>query len=401
MSNYNENNIKIYTAGISNEISNKNISSNIILNKNNIKQIELRDNINKPDYSDANIIKFLTFLNNSICIPDNLRIVCHSHIMQGFLNKLDIDVDNNLKTILKENLWTLFLNLNENKKISISRHGFSNANLIKEKKKTLLGKLEQILEKDATLTVYGILTALLHSDELNLKEKNSGLTDSPNTIFVSVLIRTWMTAICLYLPQCETDNFKLIISPFIKEKGFGLDNQPESFDNQILNLKNFLNYLILISDVSLSKELMNKNLNIIKTFFRKGNSLTIYGEKEVKYILLNDSIKYEIISNNNNFFDKKCVEKDNFQIENINIFHGYTKPIKNSMDTLFTRWCEPFSQKKGNSNSIEKCKKRLNESILKPRNTITNYNNNNNNIGEFREAIIERPNNINNLLTNK
>ena len=71
------------------------------------------------------------------------------------------------------------------------------------------------------------------------------------------------------------------------------------------------------------------------------------------------------------------------------------------MDTLFTRWCEPFSQKKENRNSIEKCKKRLNESIFKPRNTIINYNNNNYNVEEFREAIIERPNNIKNLLSNK
>ena len=62
-----------------------------------------------------------------------------------------------------------------------------------------------------------------------------------------------MTTICLYLSHCHNDNFTLVVSPFIKEKGMELDNEPDSFENQIITIQKFLRYLIKISNLEFSK----------------------------------------------------------------------------------------------------------------------------------------------------
>ena len=132
----NEFNLNKYSRRISNTVrnNNKKLNENKDINKNNFEQISLKENIIKPDYKGANIISFLSFLNNTICIPKNLRMVSHSHIMQKLIDDLNIVPNNNIINILNENLWSIFMSLNNGKKISISRHGFSFANLIDKKK---------------------------------------------------------------------------------------------------------------------------------------------------------------------------------------------------------------------------------------------------------------------------
>ena len=385
MSNINNLNLIQYSQKFSNIVrnNNKKLNENKDFNKNSFEQISLKNNIIKPDYKGANIIRFLSFLNNTICIPQNLRIVCHSHIMQKIIKDLNIVPNNNIKNILKENLWSIFMSLNNGKKISISRHGFSFANLIKEKK-TLFGKIEQHLEKDAKLSLYGILTALLHGSDLVEKERNYGLVNSPDTIFVSVLIRTWMTAICLYLPHCHNDGFTLVVSPFLKEEGLGLDNEPESFENQIINIGNFLNYLIKIPDGILSKKIINENLLKIKEYFiQKKCKLIVYaryGEKiiEVKFFYVDGRKRISYAYNNTKdykYFNDNCNKNKNFNIDNIEIFHGEIIPLKDNIKKKFTRWCEPFSKKSSFSNTKSMCKKRLSENIPNTENIVLNNNN--------------------------
>ena len=391
MSNINNSNLIQYSQKFSNIVrnNNKELNENKDFNKNHFNHISLKNNIIKPDYKGANIISFLSFLNNTICIPQNLRIVCHSHIMQKIIKDLNITPNNNIKSILKENLWSIFMSLNNGKKISISRHGFSFANLIKEKK-TLLGKIEQHLEKDAKLSLYGILTALLHGSDLVEKELSYGMTEKPQTIYVSVLIRTWMTAICLYLPHCITDGFTLVVSPFLKEEGLGLDNEPESFENQIISIGNFLNYLIKIPEGILSKKIINENLLKIKTYFIQKRKLIVYakyGEKiiEVKFFYVDGRKRISYEYNNTKdykYFNENCSTNKNFNIDNIEIFHGEIKPLKDDIKKKFTRWCEPFSKKSSFSfsNTKSMCKKRLTK---KTENIVVNntesivFNNNN------------------------
>ena len=404
----NESNLITYSQKFSNIVRNNNnkLNENTIINQNNFEQISLKNNIIKPDYKGANIISFLSFLNNTICLPQNLRIVCHSHIMQKLISDLNILPTNNIINILKENLWSIFMSLNNGKKISISRHGFSFANLIKEKKKSFYGKYEQIMEKDAKLSLYGILTALLHGSDLVEKEYKYGLEESPQTIFVSVLIRTWMTAVCLYLPHCEVNNFTLVVSPFIKEKGIGLDNEPDSFQDQLKTMGIFLNYLIKISDVTFSKKIINENLFKIKDYFiNNPNKLIVYnrypgimyGEKIIKVeFSFNPNLK-EITYNylipsgsiSNNYFKGNCTENKTFNIKDIEIFHGEIKPLKENIKTKFTRWCEPFSSKSSFSNTKSLCKNRLSKNISNTENTV--LNNNTINLTP-REAIYKRPN---------
>jgi hypothetical protein len=70
--------------------------------------------------------------------------------------------------------------------------------------------------KEPMISILGIITGL---------SLDKGVETSD--VFVSCLIRTWITAIILYLPSAPDGPFNLYVSPFIKEKhsdfGLGLD----------------------------------------------------------------------------------------------------------------------------------------------------------------------------------
>ena len=352
------------------------------LNKNkeieSFNQIYLKNNIIKPDYYGSDIISFLSYLNNTICIPKYLRIVCHEDIIQDLFKKLNIYSNDNIKKIFNENLWSIFMNLHNNKKISISNNGFSLLDLIDQKK----GKktrfiptinFDKLSEPDAKLSLYGILTSLLHGSDLVGKENNDGMNELPHTIFVSILMRTWMTAICLYLPHCENDNFTLVVSPFLKNKGMFLYNKPEQ-TYQLGNLVIFLDYLIRLCTMKFSNNLINENLLKIKNYFiRDKKNLILYSitddsilPKSTYTVLygykyyFNESknhISYNYIKNEN-YFNKKCnesYENKIFYIDNIKIFHGETKPFKAKLITS----CEYFSKISKMSTNINQCKANL------------------------------------------
>jgi len=364
------------------------------LNKNkeikSFNQIYLKDNIIEPVYNGSDIISFLSYLNNTICIPQNLRIVCHDDIIQDLLKKLNIDSNDNIKKIFNENLWSIFMSLHSNKKISISTNGFSLLDLIDQKKgkKTIFVptiNYNKLSEPDAKLSLYGILTSLLHGSDLVRKESYDGMKESPDTIFVSILMRTWMTAICLYLPHCKNDNFTLVVSPFLKKKGMSIYNKPDE-TYQVGMLQYFLEYLIRLCNMEISNNLINENLLKIKNYFirdkrnlilysnvdhyAKANKLlqTLYFDtKNVRrtYVYkyyFNESknqISYNYIKDAN-YFNKKCnenYEKKIFYIDNIKLFHGETKPFKAKLITS----CEYFSQipKKKKSININECKANL------------------------------------------
>lgn len=93
----------------------------------------------------------------------------------------------------------------------ITRHAHS-CNNLKEGKAGALSVYDRTSEHDPGITIYGMLACL---------KKTSVVTDDryiSNTVFVSCLIRTWMTAILLYLPNVTGGNLDMIISPYLKEK---------------------------------------------------------------------------------------------------------------------------------------------------------------------------------------
>ena len=112
--------------------------------------------------------------------------------------------------------------------------------------------------KEPMLSSLGIITGLLLNKE------------TTSHVFVSCLIRTWLTAIILYLPSAPVGDFNLYVSPFIKEKhsdfGFGLDkgNTPlYSIPQQVEFMLNFF-FEKLGSDIFSDKKLHELGLNEFK-----------------------------------------------------------------------------------------------------------------------------------------
>jgi hypothetical protein len=293
--------------------------------KNVISKIKL-DNIGSISYDsyfESNILKLLSYLNEFGI--NNIKIVAHSALMKKFLNKKIFEgkkIDPKIKKIeKKENMWSIILN---DGSICITRHAFTISNLHKEEAdktgsvfEKIGKKRNQFVDTDTKLSLYGILGALDFIDgKINLNNCN-------NTVFVSILVRTWITAICLYLPTIDTRSteFKLVVSPFIKEDGITLDNQPLPLYDQIIIIKNFLKFLRNI-DISKNKEqIYIQHCDKINKFFDMNGVLVIYGIKKnkdgkIKYV------KYEIRYNN----QKNCYTSTNIKE---NYFDTITKISKN------------------------------------------------------------------------
>lgn len=95
----------------------------------------------------------------------------------------------------------------------ITRHAHS-CNNLKEAKDGITSVFDRSIEHDPGITLYGCLACL--SKTATLQELNDKRYTS-DIVYVSCLVRTWMTAILLYLPNVK-QTLHLIISPFIKEK---------------------------------------------------------------------------------------------------------------------------------------------------------------------------------------
>ena len=214
--------------------------------------------------------------------------------MKKNLKKKKNNLDKKFKEVKKQNVWSFVFDLknstnstnstNSNlKKIIFTRHAFSVANLYKERVSTHLfglGKYTEFVdksfwnqqsEKDAKLSLYGIISTIEYSKKfaekikkINETEKIAINVSNGCTIIVSCLIRTWMTALCLYLPIIESVNnnvkINLVIGDYIKEDGWTPDNTPEKIDLQIKNITLFLKFLkdYVLNDVFEN----NVNVNI-------------------------------------------------------------------------------------------------------------------------------------------
>lgn len=356
-----------------NFINYSNILSNNLpyrLSENNKITIEKKINKNKSsiiltkidaDYKAASIIKFLSFLHSHGGIDSEVRIVSHNNIMTKLLELLDTN-NNKIKNIYKnQNLWSILLNLDD-KKINITRHGFSISNLYKE-----TGEIfKQIQYQDPELSLYGTLSALLHSKQISENEEKNGFITVPYKIYVSTLIRSWMTAICLYLPYFAKlkeskknlpENFTLIISPYIKEvdksqfsvsMGISKDNTPNDFNIQIENILKFLNYLIKMSEHFYNNKYLQDNLSNIVQYFKKKNELIIINDnkKERIHIMMDTGIKIDKRNkiNTNKNFNLKYISDKPAIINNIMVFNGINKPSKKIIKNNIIKPCERFSK---------------------------------------------------------
>jgi hypothetical protein len=180
------------------------------------------------------------------------------------------------------------------------------------------------------LSMWGVISGLALQRE--------PLGNFQNKVYVSCLVRTWMTAIIEYLPYTSLQRNKgakslnLVVSPYIKEAdlsnkyyvGQTIDtgNMPINVDEQIEKIKYFFSFLVLIQkyvkqmkskttsedrqqsynnnimkiQTNLDKILLNKNeINIIFPSFKN--------RKEVKISLEYDDTDKKLKSTTNELYD--------------------------------------------------------------------------------------------------
>ena len=375
LNNNNQNNVNrhsIYLPIGPENINNKKKEITLIKNTNaNIQISTPFEEITYDSYFKSNLLSLLYYFKT---YKYDIKIVCHSHVMQDLLN---IKILNNFKTVHEDkktkileienndNIWSIILNSG---KYCITRHAFTMANLYKEKAKNSkipllsLAKFKQVTDIDTKLSLYGILGTLdFKNDAINLNECN-------NTVFVSVLVRTWITAICLYLSKIgDNKQFTLVVSPFIKESGKTYDNKPLLIQEQINIIKNFLLFLRNIDTTKVSAE-CNTSIQLINNFFNNDGELVINGEKlfisgknkllrnikrikNVKYTIKYDSVKQCFITtqtNTENFFKSLIsnISSYNLNITDLTILPGLRKPTKEMIKKHSNINKEPLNKSK-------------------------------------------------------
>jgi len=219
------------------------------------------------------------------------------------INNLNDNDDNGKNDTMIE------IDTGKTQKFCISRHLNSCNNMVDSASWTnVLYKFEE-----PPLSLWGIISGLALQREPYEKE----VFQEKNCVYVSCLVRTWMTAIIEYLPYCNKNEISLIISPYIKEAdisnkfyvGQSIDkgNMPIDVKSQIEKIKYFFSILKLVQ-IYITKynnnddkcEKIKKNINTILTDQTKINIIfppyeTIKNRKQVK-------IRYsvELIYNSNN-----------------------------------------------------------------------------------------------------
>ena len=346
-------------------------------------------------------------------------VVGHSIFMKNLYKilskeqKMSININDKFKIVKNQNLWSWIFDLNYHsykKNIIFTRHAFTVANVFKERVSShMFGAhttftkvfdksfINQQLEKDAKLSLYGIITTINYSAEFAKKLKNINEDFIPKNncvIIVSCLIRTWMTALCLYLPiiaenpEGVVGNEDLIINLFIgnyiKEDGNTPDNLPESINLQIKNITLFLKFLkkhnlmskvfkkkvivkinfnigvadnnnkiktVIIEKVNNSKQNQNKNLE----YYRLWNSNTQNTKNYLNSIkTINSNNKVNLINISNNSTKEYSIKINNNNeliINNLKILGGIEKPKQEELSKI-SRWVEPFSKKTSSISSM-------------------------------------------------
>ena len=108
-----------------------------------------------------------------------------------------------------------------NTEFVITRHAHSCNNL--KSSKSSFSAMERAYEFDPGLSIYGVLTTLIKTSKIKSLESENKRYDS-DVVFVSPLVRTWLTSLLLYLPNIEeSETLNLVVSPHLIEKRYELE----------------------------------------------------------------------------------------------------------------------------------------------------------------------------------
>ena len=173
------------------------------------------------------------------------------------------------------------------------RHGFSCANLVKEKivkekknhlKSLIKSLVRKMFNKDPSLTFYGILSSIVAGQQLIPRIcTETGTARDIDMFICSQLRRTWETLYCMFMINnidiTGTEIFPHLTEIYPKLKGlkstFKRDDNPKSFIKNKRNFNRFLNNAISYNN-NQDSAFMWKYLNAIRvntTFFRKNLQL--------------------------------------------------------------------------------------------------------------------------------
>lgn len=165
-----------------------------------------------------------------------IHVVTHNDVMQGFVaNYLSLAQNSDISTSSDCNSTQSCSSIS----FVISRHAYSCNNALES--------YPWDKNFEPALTSYGILKAY----EQGQREKS---TYQSEIVFVSCLLRTWETAVLLYLPNIERGReLFLIVSPFLKEThgtlkklGQSRGNYPAFIFQQVQLFHLFLSYCLLL-----------------------------------------------------------------------------------------------------------------------------------------------------------
>jgi hypothetical protein len=212
---------------------------------------------------------------------------CKKHNIQNYSNLKKTELMKHIKHSLNKKKGGKPSNTNLNPIIQITRHARSCNNEVKYR--------INLKETDPSIVNRGIFQTILFA------EKNRTKFES-NYVYVSCLLRTWITAICLY-SKGQTD-LTLHISPYLKEKYTWISkkknlkiekgNHPVPLKESIPKLLDFLNKIDTFK-TKIEKLKINSHKSTI-TNFKLPNKIILKIEKT-------DNTTQEInIINNNNIF---------------------------------------------------------------------------------------------------
>ena len=189
---------------------------------------------------------------------------------------------------------------------SFTRHGPSCNNMVSTGSAitnlVTMGRWDEKYKTMEPSLADGGITRLI---EFKLDQKNKGVFDSDH-VFVSPLIRTWMTAIILYgiNPKEQGKPLHLCVSPFLKEHyqfGHQSGNFPIPVPDQIENIQSFLTFL--------RTELEGKGITFVKSivfeFPRNSIKEAVDDIYPTSNIMVRDTNNFTQIHINTDFINKK------------------------------------------------------------------------------------------------
>lgn len=240
---------------------------------------------------------------------------CKKHNIQNYSNLKKTELIKHIKHSLNKKKGGKPSNTDLNPLIQITRHARSCNNEVKYR--------INLKETDPSIVNRGIFQTILFAEENRTKFQS-------DYVYVSCLLRTWITAICLY--SIGQANLTLHISPYLKEKYTWISkksnikiekgNHPVLLKESIPKLLKFLNN---IDTIFKKTNKLNNKKKIIENF-KLPNKLILKIEQ------FNDTTKEIIIERENQNFiisKKKSIIQNNGVKINVPINNTFLNNINN------------------------------------------------------------------------